>query len=89
MTAARDGENVGCLSDPLSLLAFRIVEFIATRTSTVWVDDLSEVFVAVDSSPPIPQHWLVGTYTCGVSACDVEDDLRAVLAERAKDWIIS
>jgi len=90
MTTPHGGENIGCLSDPLAQLAIRIVGIIATRTSTVWVDDLSEVFVAaVDPSRNIPSHWLVGTYTCGIPARDIEDDLRAVLVERARDWIIS
>jgi len=90
MTTSHDGENIGCLSDPLAQLAIRIVQIIATRVSTVWVDDLSEVFVAVEApSRTLPPHWLVGTYTCGVPARDIEDDLRAVLAERARDWIIS
>ena len=90
MTAMHGGERVGCLSDPLAQLATRIVEYVATRVSTVWVDDLSEVFVAAsDPARNIPAHWLVGTYTCGMPARDIEDDLRAVMAERAKDWIIS
>lgn len=90
MTATHGGERVGCLSDPLAQLAMRIVEYIATRVSMVWVDDLSEVFVAAsDPARSIPAHWLVGTYTCGMPARDIEDDLRAVLAERARDWIIS
>lgn len=90
MTATRGGENIGCLSDPLEQLAIRIIEIIATQVSTVWVDDLSEVFVAAaDPSRAIPPHWLVGTYTCGIPARDIEDDLRALLADRAKDWIIS
>lgn len=83
-------ECIGCLSDPLSQLAIRIVELIATHASTVWVDDLSEVFVAqADPMRAIPPHWLVGIYTCGIPVRDIEDDLRAVLADRAKDWIIS
>ena len=83
-------ECIGCLSDPLSQLAIRIVELIATHASTVWVDDLSEVFVAAnDPVRSIPAHWLVGTYTCGMPAQEIEEDLRAVLAERARDWIIS
>jgi len=90
MTAKHGAERIGCLSDPLGQLAMRVVEYIATRISTVWVDDLSEVFVAeADPLRTIPPHWLVGTYTCGVPARDIEDDLRAVLADRAKDWIIS
>ena len=90
MTASQNGERVGCLSDPLAQLAIRIVEYIATRMSTVWVDDLSEVFVATsDSARSFPAHWLVGTYSSGMCARDIEEDLRAVLAERAKDWIIS
>ena len=78
------------MRDPLAQLAMRIVEYIATRVSTVWVDDLSEVFVAAnDPVRSIPAHWLVGTYTCGMPAQEIEEDLRAVLAERARDWIIS
>jgi len=90
MTATQSGERVGCLSDPLAQLAMRIVEYIATRVSTVWVDDLSEVFVAAsDPARAFPAHWVVGTYTCGMPARDIEEDLRAILVERAKDWIIS
>ena len=90
MPATQSGERVGCLSDPLAQLAMRIVEYIATRVSTVWVDDLSEVFVAAnDPVRSIPAHWLVGTYTCGMPAQEIEEDLRAVLAERARDCIIS
>jgi len=90
MMRTHGSEHIGCLSDPLSQLAARVVEIIAAQASAVWVDDRSEVFVvATDAAHAIPPHWLVGTYTCGMLARDIEDDLRAVLAERARNWIIS
>lgn len=90
MSRTHGSEHIGCLSDPLSQLAARVIEIIAAQASMVWVDDRSEVFVAaIDSPQAIPSHWLVGSYTCGMSTPDIEDDLRAVLAERARNWIIS
>ncbi|MEP7043936.1 MAG: hypothetical protein ABI843_12810 [Dokdonella sp.] len=80
---------LGCLRDPLPDLASRVQRLTGERTGTVWVDDRGEIFFDCPSNvTAVPTHWIVGTYTTGMAAVDIEDDLRIFLRDRARNWLL-
>lgn len=79
----------GCLRDPLPALSLRVQRLTGERTGTVWVDDRGDIFFECPGDvAQVPTHWIVGTYTTGMAATDIEDDLRSFLRERSKNWLI-
>jgi len=79
----------GCLRDPLPDLSLRVQHLTGERTGVVWVDDRGDIFFnSPNEVVQVPTHWIVGTYTTGMSASDIEDDLRSFLRERSRNWLI-
>lgn len=80
---------VGSLYDALPEVAVQAHLQLANLDITVWADVDGKVYAddpgTVDA---IPAHWIAGTYRLGQPITDIEDDLRILLRERAKDWII-
>lgn len=89
---SRRGETpfeVGWLSEDPPVLAARIAHACAYGATTVWVDDECRVHCAKTNAPPMPLHWIVGIYTCGVSLGDVVDDLRHERAQRERIGLLA
>jgi hypothetical protein len=42
----------------------------------------------MENDPDLPTHWIAGTFGLGQPLDEIADDLRALLRERSKDWII-
>ncbi|MEP7042086.1 MAG: hypothetical protein ABI843_03430 [Dokdonella sp.] len=79
----------GTLHDNLSALAARVYIGTFEAPILVWADDVGEVFgVHPSKSPQVPATWIAGTFDSDVQHSDIEDDLRMLLRERAKDWIV-
>jgi len=79
----------GCLRDPRPDLSLRVQHLTGERTGVVWVDDRGDIFFnSPNEVVQVPTHWIVGTYTTGMSASDIEDDLRSFLRERSRNWLI-
>lgn len=81
--------EVGWLSEDPPVLAARIAHACAYGTTTVWIDDECRVHCAMTNAPPMPLHWIVGIYTCGVSPDDIVDDLIHERAQRERVWMLA
>jgi hypothetical protein len=80
---------IGSLHDDLQALAGCVQRSMMDGAVTVWAEDDSRVFACpADACPALPVHWIAGTFMFGQSHRDIEEDLRALLRERAKDWIV-
>ena len=85
----RGRTKVGWLFDDLSSLAGQVQRNMCDGTVTVWADDDCGVFVCdARWAPTLPSHWVAGTYSFGHDHAAIQDDLRALLRDRTKDWII-
>lgn len=83
---------VGSISDDLRPLASKICRELALGTRTVWADDEGKVFTADPSDADadhVPLHWMAGTFGLGQPVQDIEEDLRVLLQERTRNWIIT
>lgn len=80
---------IGSLHEDLGELAAKVYAELIEGQRAVWAEDDGRVFVAdpqqVDA---VPLHWIAGTFGLGQASKDIEDDLRALLRERSKDWIL-
>ena len=82
----RKRDPLGSIRGDLPLVALRLQGRVAD-CPLAWVDDRGDVFVAAgDDVAGIPDAWLLGRYALGVTAADIEADLRAMRDERARDW---
>ncbi len=85
----RGPEVVGTLDHDPTALAGIIYQRCGNEPQQVWVDDTLTVSTQHAEEPlDVPAHWLVGTYSLGCGLTSIADDLRALLRERAKDWVI-
>lgn len=81
--------EIGRLSEDPPTLAARIANACAYGSTTVWVDDECRVHCTKTEAPPMPIHWIIGIYTCGVSLKDVVDDLRHERTQRERVWLLA
>ncbi|MBO9662862.1 hypothetical protein [Dokdonella sp.] len=79
--------EIGSLRDDVDVLAACVARASACIHVTVWIDDRCLVRgTSADTPPPVPVHWIVGTYACGASLADIADDLRHERQERERAW---
>lgn len=82
-------QSLGSLHSDLGAVAARVQDALREGTLTVWADDRGEIFAAApDTTNDVPTHWISGTFGMGMPTKDIEDDLRALLRERARNWIV-
>ena len=80
---------VGTLHEALPEVAAQAHLWLANGDITVWADVDGKVYADDPGTVgAIPAHWIAGTYRLGQPIADIEGDLRILLRERAKDWII-
>lgn len=85
----RKRQPLGSLHGDLADLAGRIQRVVYEDTMTVWADDCGDVFADVPAAAvDVPEHWIAGTFGLGLPLQHIEDDLRALLRERARNWIV-
>jgi hypothetical protein len=81
--------NVGSLREDMTTLASKVYQTLMDGPRLVWVDDDGRVYSGEPREDPcLPASWIAGTFAFGQPAEDIEGDLRALLRERTKDWII-
>lgn len=73
---------LGSLRGDLAIIADRITKATQDAQIVVWVSDLAEVHAAREASASISPVSIVGTYTMGMNARDIVDDLLEVRRER-------
>ena len=79
---------IGSLYEDLASVAWRVHHLPEMPSLVVWVDERAEVYAAAsDSAPDITADKLIGTYGPGRTLEAIEDDLRAMLRERARGAI--
>lgn len=79
--------DFGTLREDAEALAADVVRASAVATVTIWIDDECRVKGSrVDALPPLPLHWIVGTYACGAASADIAEDLRHERRERERVW---
>lgn len=79
--------ELGSLRDDAEALAERVARASACAMLTVWIDDECRIRGACpEAVPPLPLHWIVGTYACGAALADIADDLRHERRERERAW---
>lgn len=81
--------DLGWLGDDPPTLAARIADACAYGMMTVWIDDECRVHGLRTEAHSLPMHWIVGTYTCGVSLQDVVEDLCHERLERERIGLIA
>jgi hypothetical protein len=82
-------QSLGSLHGDLRRIAEQVQRSAQFGTLTVWADDSGEVFVAApEVTVDVPAHWIAGTFGTGMPLQYIEDDLRALLRERARNWIV-
>jgi len=80
---------IGHLRDDLDTLASQVQQSLADGNQTVWAEDDGRVYSCpMENDPDLPTHWIAGTFGLGQPLEEIADDLRALLRERSKDWII-
>lgn len=80
---------VGSTHEDLAIVAGRLVRHLVQGDATLWIEDDGKVYCAQpEVVAGIPTHWIAGTYQLGQLTELIVDDLRALVAERAKSWII-
>jgi len=80
---------VGTLNEHLTGVALRIRQLVDAQSMTVWVDETGAVYAQKpEDASRVPSNWVVGTFSSATTVGDIEIDLRAVLRERARDWIV-
>lgn len=78
----------GSLNDNVSALATRVCIGTFDAPIIVWADDRGQVFGArVSRTLKVPATWIAGTFDSGSQHADIEEDLRMLQCERARDWI--
>jgi hypothetical protein len=81
--------EVGHLHDDLTAVAGRVLQELTHQRHLVWSNQTGAVFMARgDAHGDVPAHWIAGNFSIGQSISNIEDDLRLLLRERAKDSII-
>ena len=89
MRSMRSSRCVGTLREALPDVAVQAHLRLANGDISVWADFDGNVYADdPDAVGTVPTHWIAGTYRLGQPIADIEDDLRILLRERAKDWII-
>ena len=84
-----DLQRYGHIHDDLTAIGNAIYQAAFVGTVSVWVDDIGHVRGCCEGVPDdVPTHWIAGTFAAGTMRDDIVDDLRALLRERAKDWIL-
>jgi hypothetical protein len=79
----------GHIHDDLQAVGSAIYQATFAATTAVWIDDAGAVRGAERAAPEaVPAHWIAGTFAAGTTVAEIVDDLRAVMRERSKDWII-
>jgi hypothetical protein len=81
---------LGSLRGDLDIIADRITKATQDAQIVVWVSDLAEVHAAREASAGanISPVSIVGTYTMGMSARDIVDDLLEVRRERLSSGVL-
>jgi hypothetical protein len=81
--------SVGSLREDMTALAAKVYQTLMDGPRLVWADDDGRVYSGEPSDDNrVPPSWIAGTFAFGQPAGDIEEDLRALRRERAKDWII-
>jgi len=81
--------NVGSLREDMTTLASKVYQTLMDGPRLVWADDDGRVYSGEPREDTrVPASWIAGTFAFGQPAEDIEGDLRALLRERTKDWII-
>lgn len=80
---------LGKLHEDLQAVAMKILPLLGNGECTVWAEDDGKVYAGNPVNlHELPQHWIAGTYSLGQPLHDIGDDLRALMHERARDWLI-
>jgi hypothetical protein len=80
---------LGSLYDDLTAVASKVYGELVHGERTVWADDEAKVYaIHPDAAKDLPASWIAGTFSMGHPIGEVEDDLRALLRERARSWIV-
>jgi hypothetical protein len=79
---------IGSLHENLADVAWRVQHLPNMVTIVVWIDDRARVYAAaVDNAPELDASMLIGSYAPNRMADVIQDDLRAMLRDRAKDFM--
>jgi hypothetical protein len=82
-------QRIGTLDDDLTALAGAVHRELPGGDRMVWIDDQREVFIDNPGHlSEIPAHWLVGTFAQGSKMREIEDDLREMARERARNSML-
>lgn len=89
MKSTKWAHCVGSANEDFTSVAGRLIPHLIRGDATLWVEDDGKVYCAQPSVVAgIPTHWIAGTYQLGQSTQLIADDLKAIMTERAKSWII-
>ena len=74
---------IGSLHDDLPMIADRICKTAHDSMVMVWVSDCAEVYAdRATTVTDMAQHCIVGTYSMGMHASDIVEDLQEARRER-------
>ena len=75
--------SIGFLHDDLPTIADRICKTAHDSMVMVWVNDCAEVYAdRANATADMAQHCIVGTYSMGMHASDIVEDLQEARRER-------
>jgi hypothetical protein len=81
--------HVGMLHDDMAALAAKVYQSLIDGPRLIWAEDDGRVYAGdPEINHGLPTSWIAGTFAFGQPVSDIENDLRALLFERTKDWII-
>ncbi len=89
MSGTEDAEICGTLYEELGEVAERVARITGEHPVLVWADESGNVSaIDVANAPPIPASWVAGTFDATADPGDIKQDLRLLLRERVKRWMV-
>ncbi len=80
--------SVGSLHGDLPTIAERICKTAHDSMVMVWVSDCAEVYADRDNPSTDMAHCIVGTYSMGMHASDIVEDLQEARRERLNGGLL-